>query len=57
MGLDTLQSRTDRAKMKWWYKLATLSEDTLAPGIRGYPLLLVPILEIIEYTPHSGKFW
>ena len=24
MGLDTLQSRRDRAKLKWWYKLATL---------------------------------
>ena len=24
---DTLQSRRDRAKLKWWYKLATLSED------------------------------
>ena len=21
MGLDTLQSRRDRAKLKWWYKL------------------------------------
>ena len=27
MGLDTLQSRRDRAKLKWWYKLANLSED------------------------------
>ena len=27
MGLDTLQSRRDRAKLKWWYKLATLHED------------------------------
>ena len=26
MGLDTLQSRRDRAKLKWWYKLATLYE-------------------------------
>ena len=24
MGLDTLQSRRDRAKLKWWYMLATL---------------------------------
>ena len=24
MGLDTLQSRRDRAKLKLWYKLATL---------------------------------
>ena len=27
MGLDTLQSRRNRAKLKWWYKLATLPED------------------------------
>ena len=27
MGLDTLQSRRDRAKLKWWYKLVTLPED------------------------------
>ena len=27
MGLDTLQSRRDRAKLKWWYKLATLPQD------------------------------
>ena len=33
MGLDTLQSRRDRAKLKWWYKLATLPEDR-------YPKLL-----------------
>ena len=26
MGLDTLQSRRDRAKLKWWFKLATLPE-------------------------------
>ena len=28
MGLDTLQSLRDRVKLKWWYKLATLPEDT-----------------------------
>ena len=27
MGLDTLQSRRDIAKLKWWYKLATLLEE------------------------------
>ena len=27
MGLDTLQSRRDRAKLKWWYKLASLPDD------------------------------
>ena len=30
MGLDTLQSRRDRVKLKWWciYKLATLPDDS-----------------------------
>ena len=27
MGLETLKSRQDRAKLKWWYKLATMPED------------------------------
>ena len=27
MDLDTLQSHRDRAKSKWWYKLATLHGD------------------------------
>ena len=27
MGLDTLQSCRYKAKLKWWYKLATLPED------------------------------
>ena len=27
MGLDTFQSCSDRAKLKWWHKLATLPED------------------------------
>lgn len=27
MGLETLQGRRDLAKLKWWYKLATMSED------------------------------
>ena len=27
MGLDTLQGRRNRAKLKWWYKPATLPED------------------------------
>ena len=29
MGLNTLHSRRDRAQLKWWYKLATLPEDTI----------------------------
>ena len=27
MGLETLKSRSDRSKLKWWYKLATMPED------------------------------
>ena len=27
MGLETLRSRRDKAKLKWWYKLATMPED------------------------------
>ena len=26
MGLDSLQGRRDKAKLKWWYKLATMPE-------------------------------
>ena len=29
MGLETLKSRRDRAKLKWWYKIATIPEDRL----------------------------
>ena len=25
MGLETLKSRRDKAKLKWWYKLASMS--------------------------------
>ena len=27
LGIDTLQSRRDKAKLKWWYKLLTMPED------------------------------
>ena len=27
MGLEALKNRRDRAKLKWSYKLATMSED------------------------------
>ena len=27
MGLETLKSCRDRAKLKWWYKLATMPQD------------------------------
>ena len=28
MGLELLSGRRDRAKLKWWYKLASMPEDT-----------------------------
>ena len=31
MGLDTLQSCRDRAKLKWWYKLALLPVNRYIP--------------------------
>ena len=30
MGLEALKSRRDKAKLKWWYKLASMS-------VRRYP--------------------
>ena len=33
MGLETLKSRKDKAKLKWWYKLETMPQDR-------YPKLL-----------------
>ena len=46
MGLDTLQSCRDRAKLKWWYKLATLPEDR-------YPKQLFNSLEtIVDISAH-----
>ena len=30
MGLETLKSRRDKTKLKWWYKLASMS-------VRRYP--------------------
>ena len=46
MGLDTLQSRKDRAKLKWWYKLATLPEDR-------YPKQLFD--QELNIKPHRGR--
>ena len=27
MGIDTLRSRRHKAKLKWWYKVASMPED------------------------------
>ena len=42
MGLDTLQSRRDRAKLKWWYKLATLPEDRYPKQLFNQELNIKP---------------
>ena len=42
MGLDTLQSRRDRAKLKWWYKLATLPEDRYPKQLFNQELYIKP---------------
>ena len=44
MGLDTLQSHRDRAKLKWWYKLATC----LKIGTQSSCLIRSGILNHIE---------
>ena len=46
MGLDTLQSRRDRAKFKWWYKLATL--HCLRIGTQSSCLIRSGILNHVE---------
>ena len=28
MGLEMVKSRRDKAKLKWWYKLATMPQDS-----------------------------
>ena len=44
IGLDTLQSRRDRAKLKWWYKLAT----SLRIGTQSSCLIRSGILNHVE---------
>ena len=29
MGLETLKSRRDKAKLRWWFKVSSMSEDRL----------------------------
>ena len=34
MGLDSLQGRRDKAKLKWWYKVATASvKEAFCAGV------------------------
>ena len=46
LGIDTLQSRRDKAKLKWWYKLVTMPEDR-------YPKKLFS--QDWNIKPHRGR--
>ena len=46
MGLDTLSSRRDRAKLKWWHNLCTMKGDR-------YPRQLFD--QVWEVRPRRGR--
>ena len=46
LGIDTLQGRRDKAKLKWWYKLVTMPEDR-------YPKKLFS--QVWNIKPHRGR--
>ena len=46
MGLETLKSRRDKAKLKWWYKLASMP-------VRRYPRQ--PFNQEWKIKPHRGR--
>ena len=46
LGIDTLQGRRDKAKLKWWYKLVTMPEDR-------YPKKL--LIHDWNIKPHRGR--
>ena len=46
MGLDSLSSRKDRAKLKWWHKSCTMEGDR-------YPRQLFD--QVWEVKPHRGR--
>ena len=46
LGIDTLQGRRDKAKLKWWYKLVTMPEDM-------YPKKLFS--QDWNIKPHRGR--
>ena len=46
MGLETLKSRRDKARLKWWYKLATIQQDR-------YPTRLFS--QEWNIKPHRGR--
>ena len=49
MGLDTLSSRRDRAKLKWWHNLCTMKGDT-CPYTCRYPRH-----QVWEVKPRRGR--
>ena len=42
MGLEMLKSRSDKAKLKWWYKLATTPRDRYPKQLFGQEWNLKP---------------
>ena len=42
MGLDTLQSCRDRAKLKWWFKLAIFPEDRYPKQVFNQECIIKP---------------
>ena len=51
MGLDSLQGRRDKAKLKWWYKLATMPEHRYSRKL---------FVQEWNVKPHRGrqrKYW
>ena len=45
MGLDSLQGRRDKAKLKWWYKVVTMAEHRYSR------------MQEWNVKPHRGKNW
>ena len=43
MGLDTLRSCRNKAKLKWWYKLVSLTEDRYPRYIHTYTYVYHPV--------------
>ena len=54
MGLKVLKSRRNRAKIKWWYKLAALPEDR-AGSIMSSRLLVAGHMRKQEMSPTPSR--
>ena len=46
MGLDSLQGRRDKAKLKWWYKVATMPEHRYSSKL---------FVQEWNVKPHRGR--